>query len=153
MRSFGPGRPVWAAVTQGDPTAFNLGWTPDTGPFWFDYDTAGPCAIAGEFAVFLVDLLLHGPRFTPVMNPAAYRDYPAATARSPGAGATVRRARLGLIEADLHHQASSARRGSPRPTCVTLSTPPTWPCPTPSCFSPRSPTSPTPTSSRQTCST
>jgi hypothetical protein len=103
--------PVWAAVTQGDPTAFNLGWTRATGPFWFDYDTAGVCALAGEFAVFLVDLLLHGARLTPTMNPAAYRDHPAALVTSPaGTGASVHRVRPGLLEAEVHHQASPARR-------------------------------------------
>ncbi len=33
--------PVWAAVTQGDPTDINIGWSPAGGPVWFDYDTAG----------------------------------------------------------------------------------------------------------------
>lgn len=108
--TFAQPRPVWAAVTQGDPTGFNLGWTRGTGPAWFDYDTAGACALAGEFAVFLVDLLLHGARLTPATNPAAYRDHPAALLTQPSAGAIVHRAGPGLLEADLHHQASPARR-------------------------------------------
>ncbi len=60
----------------GDRTAFNLGWTPQDGPFWFGSDTAGHNALAGEFAVALIDLLLHGARLTPAMNPRAYRDHP-----------------------------------------------------------------------------
>lgn len=32
---------VWAAVTQGDPTDVNIGWSAAGGPVWFDYDTGG----------------------------------------------------------------------------------------------------------------
>ncbi|MEC3980842.1 hypothetical protein [Amycolatopsis sp. H20-H5] len=108
---FASGRSVWSVVTQGDPTAFNLGWTSQNGPFWFDYDTGGHNAIAGEFAVALVDLLLHGARLTPAMHPDAYADHPAALATAPsGPGATLHQVRTGLIEADIHHRASPARR-------------------------------------------
>jgi hypothetical protein len=67
---------VWAAVTQGDPTDFNLAWSPSAGPVWLDFDTAGLNAIAGEFACFLMYQLLHGPRLTPHYNKAAFRDHP-----------------------------------------------------------------------------
>jgi hypothetical protein len=73
-----PDRPVWAAVTQGDPTDLNIGWSPTAGPVWFDYDTAGLNAIAGEFACFLLYQRLHGAWLTPRYNPAAFRDHPAA---------------------------------------------------------------------------
>ena len=103
---------VWSALTQGDPTAFNIGWSPAEGPFWFDYDTAGYNALAGEFAVALVDLLLHGARFTPAMNTNAYRDRPAALAVTPSKpGATLHQIRpRTVVEADIHHRASATRR-------------------------------------------
>ena len=102
---------VWAALTQGDPTGFNLGWTSEAGPFWFDYDTAGTNALAGEFAVFLVDVLLHGARLTPSTNPAAYLDHPAALAdHTVGDGVQLRRVEPGLVELDMHYQPSLARR-------------------------------------------
>ena len=69
---------AWAAVTQGDPTDFNLAWSPSDGPVWFDYDTAGLNTIAGEFACFLMYQLLHGPRLTPRYNKAAFHDHPEA---------------------------------------------------------------------------
>ncbi|RJQ66253.1 hypothetical protein D5S17_36120 [Pseudonocardiaceae bacterium YIM PH 21723] len=107
----GSQRAVWSAVTQGDPTAANLGWSMRERATWFDYDTGGFNALAGEFAVALVDLLLHGARFTPAINPGAYRDHPSALATAPAApGATLHHRRAGLIEADIHHQPSPARR-------------------------------------------
>ncbi|WKU04330.1 sigma factor-like helix-turn-helix DNA-binding protein [Micromonospora sp. HUAS LYJ1] len=36
-----PDEQVWAAMTQGDPTDFNIGLDADNQPIWFDYDTAG----------------------------------------------------------------------------------------------------------------
>jgi len=47
---------VPAAVTQGDPTAFNIGWWSGE-PVWFDYDCGGLNALPGEFACFIVDQL------------------------------------------------------------------------------------------------
>jgi hypothetical protein len=76
--SLAPSRPVWAAVTQGDPTDFNLGWSPAGGPVWFDYDTGGLNALPGEFACFLLYQRLHGAWLTPRYNRAAFRDHPAA---------------------------------------------------------------------------
>lgn len=67
---FGP--PAWAAITQGDPTDFNLAWSPASGPIWFDYDTGGLNAIAGEFACFLTYQHLHGRWLTPKYAPSAY---------------------------------------------------------------------------------
>lgn len=75
--------PTWAALTQGDPTDINLGWSPQAGPIWFDYDTGGLNAIPGEFACFLTYQRLHGAWLTPTRNPAAFCDHP--TALSPGA--------------------------------------------------------------------
>ena len=70
--------PVWAALTQGDPTDVNLGWTRDGGPVWFDFDTAGANALAGEFACFLLYQRLHGAWLTPLEKRAAFRDHPSA---------------------------------------------------------------------------
>lgn len=69
---------VWAAITQGDPTDLNIGWTPAGGAVWFDYDTAGLNALAGEIACFLIYQRLHGAWLTPRYNRAAFRDHPAA---------------------------------------------------------------------------
>jgi hypothetical protein len=76
--AFSADRPVWAAITQGDPTDMNIGWSPQGGPVWFDYDTGGLNAIPGEFACFLLYQRLHGAWLTPHYNPAALRDHPAA---------------------------------------------------------------------------
>lgn len=73
---FAETRTEHAAITQGDPTDFNIGWTQD-GPIWFDYDTGGLNALPGEFACFLVYQRLHGAWLTPRYNPAAYADHPA----------------------------------------------------------------------------
>ena len=75
-----PDRPVWAAVTQGDPTDFNMGWSPAGGPVWFDYDTGGLNALPGEFACLLIYQRLHGAWLTPRYNPSAFRDHPSALA-------------------------------------------------------------------------
>jgi hypothetical protein len=79
-RHFSESQPVWAALTQGDPTDFNIGWSREGGPVWFDYDTAGSNALAGEFANFLLYQRLHGPWLTPHYNPDAYTDHPTARA-------------------------------------------------------------------------
>lgn len=70
--------PVWAAITQGDPTDINIGWSPAGGPVWFDYDTGGLNALPGEFACFLLYQRLHGAWLTPHHNRAAFRDHPSA---------------------------------------------------------------------------
>jgi hypothetical protein len=85
----------WAAVTQGDPTDFNLAWSPSAGPVWFDYDTAGLNAIAGEFACFLMYQLLHGPWLTPRYNRAAFDDHTEALHRALSGRPTVHAERAG----------------------------------------------------------
>lgn len=72
--------PVWAAITQGDPTDVNIGWSRAGGPVWFDYDTGGLNALPGEFACFLLYQRLHGAWLTPHYNRAAFRDHPSALA-------------------------------------------------------------------------
>jgi hypothetical protein len=67
--------PVWAAVTQGDPTDLNIGWSQAGGPVWFDYDTGGFNALPGEFACFLLYQRLHGAWLTPRYNGPAFRDH------------------------------------------------------------------------------
>lgn len=70
--------PVWAALTQGDPTDLNLGWSPECGPVWFDYDTGGLNALPGEFACFLLYQRLHGAWLTPLHHQGAFLDHPSA---------------------------------------------------------------------------
>lgn len=70
--------PTWAALTQGDPTDINLGWSPQEGPIWFDYDTGGLNAIPGEFACFLTYQRLHGTWLISTRNLAAFCDHPTA---------------------------------------------------------------------------
>lgn len=75
---FVPDRVVWAALTQGDPTDMNIGWTTADGPVWFDYDTGGYNALAGEFACFLWYQHLQGGWIVPTYNRTALADHPAA---------------------------------------------------------------------------
>jgi hypothetical protein len=77
---FAPHNPVWAAVTQGDPTDVNIGWSPAAGPIWFDYDTGGLNSLPGEFACFLLYQRLHGAWLTGHYNSTAFRDHLAALA-------------------------------------------------------------------------
>ncbi|MGH3466582.1 MAG: hypothetical protein ACRDQF_02470 [Thermocrispum sp.] len=77
---FAQHNPVWAAITQGDPTDVNIGWSPTGGPVWFDYDTGGLNALPGEIACFLLYQRLHGAWLTPHYNPAAFHDHPSALA-------------------------------------------------------------------------
>jgi hypothetical protein len=103
--------PVWSALTQGDPTDWNLGWSSESGPVWFDYDTAGRNAIAGEFACFLTYQRLHGPWLTPRYNPAAYtgRDGALQATKHVRHDLQVRSDTAGL-RIDYEHQPSPARR-------------------------------------------
>jgi hypothetical protein len=75
---FAARNPVWAAITQGDPTDVNIGWSTAGGPVWFDYDTGGLNSLPGEFACFLLYQRLHGAWLTPRYNIAAFRDHPSA---------------------------------------------------------------------------
>jgi hypothetical protein len=103
--------PVWAALTQGDPTDLNIAWSPAGGPLWFDYDTGGLNALPGEFACFLTYQRLHGAWLTPHYNPAAFRDHPCALQLAVLAEPTVRiehhKHRLTI---DYRHTPSPARR-------------------------------------------
>jgi hypothetical protein len=102
--------PVWAAVTQGDPTDVNIGWSPASGPVWFDYDTGGLNALPGEFACFLLYQRLHGAWLTPHYNRAAFRDHPAALAPAGLTEPVVRVRRNGSsLAIDYRHTPSPAR--------------------------------------------
>lgn len=103
--------PVWAAITQGDPTDINIGWSPDSGPVWFDYDTGGLNALPGEFACFLLYQRLHGAWLTPHYNIAAFRDHPSALTPAILAEPTVNidQDRSSLM-IDYRHVPSAARR-------------------------------------------
>lgn len=108
---FGERTPVWAALTQGDPTDLNLGWTRDGGPVWFDYDTAGTNSLAGEFACFLVYQRLHGAWLTPHENPAAFRDHPSALHPDMLARPHVTTTRAGSdLRISYRHRPGPARR-------------------------------------------
>jgi len=70
---FAAAEPVWAALTQGDPTDVNLAH-----PLaWFDYDTAGLNSISGEFANFLWYTSALGGWLVPTYNAPAFTDHPA----------------------------------------------------------------------------
>lgn len=103
--------PVWAALTQGDPTDLNIGWSPAGGPVWFDYDTAGLNALPGEFACFLLYQRLHGAWLTPHYNHAAFRDHPSALAPTSLAEPVVHIENSGSsLTIDYRHTPSRARR-------------------------------------------
>lgn len=70
---FATSTPVWAALSQGDPTDVNLAH-----PLcWLDYDTAGLNSIAGEFANFLWYTSALGGWLVPTYNAPAFADHPA----------------------------------------------------------------------------
>lgn len=102
---------VWAAITQGDPTDINIGWSPAGGPVWFDYDTGGLNALPGEFACFMLYQRLHGAWLTPHYNPAAFDDHPSALAPATLAEPVVQveHTRSSLV-IDYRHAPSRARR-------------------------------------------
>ncbi len=101
-------RLVWSAVTQGDPTDFNIG----SGPVWFDYDTAGLNALAGEFACFLWYQLLQGGWLTPRYNSRAFADHPRSLSLLSVGRPVVHFARDGRhgLVIDYEHRPSPARR-------------------------------------------
>lgn len=106
-----PGSPVWAAISQGDPTDFNVGWSPADGPVWFDYDTGGLNALPGEFACFLLYQRLHGAWLTPRYDKAAFRDHPSALAPAVLAKPAVRvRHGRHLLSIDYRHTPTPGRR-------------------------------------------
>lgn len=95
---FAAAEPVWAALTQGDPTDVNLAH-----PLaWFDYDTAGMNNVLGEFANFLWYASALGGWLVPTYNPAAFADHPATFARVPDNTPEIRRA-------DIEHTTSTIR--------------------------------------------
>jgi len=103
--------PVWAAVTQGDPTDINIGWSPAGGPVWFDYDTAGLNALPGEFACFLLYQRLHGAWLVPRYNRGAFRDHPRALGPASLTEPVVQAWRDGSsLVIDYRHDPSPARR-------------------------------------------
>lgn len=103
--------PVWAAVTQGDPTDLNIGWSPAGGPVWFDYDTGGLNALPGEFACFLLYQRLHGAWLTPLYNRSAFRDHPSALAPASLAEPVVHvEHSRSTVVIDCRHVPSRARR-------------------------------------------
>ncbi|GAB3108674.1 hypothetical protein GCM10027160_06930 [Streptomyces calidiresistens] len=89
-RHFGTGEPVWAALTQGDPTDLNLAHP----PAWLDLDTAGPNSIAGEFANFLWYTTVLGGWLVPTHNPGAFTDHPATFAHLAANTPVVHRTRI-----------------------------------------------------------
>lgn len=107
-KAFDPRALVWAALTQGDPTDLNIG----AGPVWFDYDTAGMNALAGEFACFLWYQRLQGGWLVPTYNPAAFADHPRTLSIRSYNQPAVRVERDGrhAVRIDYHHQPSPARR-------------------------------------------
>ncbi|MGH3736181.1 MAG: hypothetical protein ACRDT6_11260 [Micromonosporaceae bacterium] len=110
-KRFDPTRLEPAAITQGDPTDFNIGWTPAGGPVWFDYDTGGLNAVAGEFANFLWYQFLLGCWLVPTHNPHAFADHPAGITTQQFNRPTVSLERgHDRLVIDYQHRPSPARR-------------------------------------------
>lgn len=107
-RFFDPERRVWCALTQGDPTDVNIG----TAPVWFDYDTGGLNALAGEFACFLWYQHLQGGWLVPTYNPAAFVDHSHTWAcrEQNRPAVSIERMAHDVVRIDYHHLASPARR-------------------------------------------
>ncbi|MCF3143522.1 hypothetical protein [Streptomyces platensis] len=109
---FAAREPVWAALTQGDPTDVNL-----AEPLaWFDYDTAGMNSLAGEFANFLWYASALGGWLVPIYNPAAFADHPAAFAHVPANRPEAQRAAVdhttGTVRIDYAPRLSAPRRAA-----------------------------------------
>ncbi|WP_411073458.1 hypothetical protein [Streptomyces sp. cmx-4-7] len=95
---FATAEPVWAALTQGDPTDVNLAH-----PLaWFDYDTAGMNSIPGEFANFLWYASALGGWLVPTYNPTAFADHPATFAHVPANTPELRRADIDHTTSTIH---------------------------------------------------
>ncbi|WP_434742456.1 hypothetical protein [Micromonospora sp. SH-82] len=108
--TFDPEARVWAAMTQGDPTDFNIGLDTDNQPTWFDYDTGGLNALPGEIACFLWYQRLHGAWLVPRYNAEAFADHRAALATANEPMVHIRRLSPRAIGIDYQHQPSPARR-------------------------------------------
>ncbi|MET7800491.1 hypothetical protein [Streptomyces decoyicus] len=90
--------PVWAALTQGDPTDVNLAH-----PLaWLDYDTAGLNSIPGEFANFLWYTSALGGWLVPTYNPAAFADHPASLDHVTANAPRIQRAEADTATSTLH---------------------------------------------------
>ncbi|WP_326597891.1 hypothetical protein [Streptomyces sp. NBC_01803] len=91
-RHFHSNEPVWAAITQGDPTDVNLAH-----PLaWLDLDTGGLNSIAGEFANYLWYTTALGGWLVPTYNPAAFADHPATLTRLPANTPELHKARIDI---------------------------------------------------------
>lgn len=111
---FATAKPVWAALTQGDPTDVNLAH-----PLaWFDYDTAGMNSIPGEFANFLWYASVLGGWLVPTYNPAAFADHPATFAHAPANTPEIRRADVDPTTSTIHID-YTPRLSAPRRAAVT----------------------------------
>ncbi|MFJ3536299.1 hypothetical protein ACIPQA_12630 [Streptomyces sp. NPDC090109] len=111
---FATTEPVWAALTQGDPTDVNLAH-----PLaWFDYDTAGMNSIPGEFANFLWYASALGGWLVPTYNPAAFADHPATFAHAPANTPELRRADIDPTTSTIHVD-YAPRLSAPRRAAVT----------------------------------
>ncbi|MGW4229543.1 hypothetical protein ACWEF9_09740 [Streptomyces sp. NPDC004980] len=111
---FASAEPVWAALTQGDPTDVNLAH-----PLaWFDYDTAGVNSIPGEFANFLWYASTLGGWLVPTYNPAAFTDHLATFDRVPANTPEVGRAAVDHTTSTIHID-YTPRLAAPRRAAVT----------------------------------
>ncbi|GAA1931475.1 hypothetical protein GCM10009716_43260 [Streptomyces sodiiphilus] len=111
---FATAEPVWAALTQGDPTDVNLAH-----PLaWFDYDTAGMNSIHGEFTNFLWYASALGGWLVPAYNPTAFADHPATFAHAPANTPELRRAFIDRTTSAIHID-YAPRLSTPRQAVVT----------------------------------
>ncbi|MFJ4909058.1 hypothetical protein ACIQCR_29445 [Streptomyces sp. NPDC093249] len=111
---FATAEPVWAALTQGDPTDVNLAH-----PLaWFDYDTAGMNSIPGEFANFLWYASTLGGWLVPTYNPTAFADHPATFDHVPANTPELRRAAVDHTTSTIHID-YIPRLSAPRRAAVT----------------------------------
>ncbi|MFH9394406.1 hypothetical protein [Streptomyces sp. NPDC017556] len=111
---FATAEPVWAALTQGDPTDVNLAH-----PLaWFDYDTAGMNSIPGEFANFLWYASALGGWLVPTYNPTAFADHPATFTHVPANTPEIRRAAIDHANSTIHID-YTPRLSAPRRAAVT----------------------------------
>ncbi|MET7469064.1 hypothetical protein ABZS35_10000 [Micromonospora sp. NPDC005599] len=121
--AFHPDEQVWAAITQGDPTDFNIGLDADSRPVWFDYDTAGLNALPGEIACFLWYQRLHGAWLVPHYNTAAYADHTMALAEAVEPTVRLKRLSDRSVGIDYQHQPSPARQQAITRYLTTLARP------------------------------
>ncbi|MFI5755507.1 hypothetical protein [Streptomyces sp. NPDC051569] len=111
---FATTEPIWAALTQGDPTDVNLAH-----PLaWFDYDTAGMNSVPGEFANFLWYASALGGWLVPTYNPAAFADHPATFALIQANAPELRRGHFDRTTSTIHIDCAP-RLSAPRRAAVT----------------------------------